>query len=147
MKPDAFWGELSTLRNDPDGEYSFRNLSTVALQILSLPHFEADSERIISKINLIKTKTRNKLMVRTVNGLVLANQKVKSSGGSSKFKPSRDMLSRITSSSLYGYKKKTTLEQTKWSASTSSAEFADTTRELIDGGLLIDEMDDVITFR
>ena len=102
----VFWGKMLNLKNDGE-EYLFRNLSQVVLNVLSLPQFNADSERLFSKINLMKTKIRNKLIVPTARGLLLASQRVKYSGGCPNFTPSKDMLSRMTSTTLYGEKRKT----------------------------------------
>ncbi|KAL1492463.1 hypothetical protein ABEB36_010715 [Hypothenemus hampei] len=59
---DAFWTALSS-ENSP-----FINLSNFALSVLSIPHSNAECERVFSKVNLLKTKTRNKLSTTTVNG-------------------------------------------------------------------------------
>ena len=85
----------------------FRNLSQVVLNVLSLPHSNADSVRLFLKINLMETKIKNKLIVPTARGLLLS-QRVKYSGGCPNFTPSKDMLSRMTSTTLYGEKRKTT---------------------------------------
>ncbi|CAD6214266.1 GSCOCG00011143001-RA-CDS, partial [Cotesia congregata] len=46
------------------------------LSTISLPLSNSDCERIFSKMNLIKSKTRNKLVIETVNGLLLSSQRV-----------------------------------------------------------------------
>lgn len=84
---DKFWANLE--KND-----DFKELAQFALNTLCIPHSNAQCERTFSKVNLIKTKTRNKLKVETVNGTLLAAQNVSSTGGCVKFKPTRDMLSR-----------------------------------------------------
>ena len=53
----------------------------------------------------MKTKIRNKLIVPTARGLLLASQRVKYSGGCPNFTPSKDRLARMTSTTLYGEKK------------------------------------------
>lgn len=41
---------------------------------MSLPHSNAASERVFSELNLIKTKTRNRLLHATCNSLLMAKQ-------------------------------------------------------------------------
>ncbi|KAE9523128.1 hypothetical protein AGLY_016469 [Aphis glycines] len=48
----------------------FINLSEFILTILSLPLLNCVFERLFSKVNLIKTKQRNKLMTDTLNSLI-----------------------------------------------------------------------------
>lgn len=100
LETDVFWGKLLTLKNDA-GIYVFENVAGCVLNILSLPHANADCERAFSKINRVKTKPRNRLLVPTVRGIVLASQHVGTHGGCPNFKPSSEMLSRMTKDSLY----------------------------------------------
>lgn len=55
-------------------QYVFQNLARFVLNILSLPHSNAACERLFSKVNLIKTKTRNRLVTDTINGTILASE-------------------------------------------------------------------------
>jgi hypothetical protein len=48
--------------------------------ICCLSHSSAEIERIFSKVNLIKTKLRNKLVTKTVEGLILAKDLLKVNG-------------------------------------------------------------------
>lgn len=76
MKNDEFWGNISDLKNLQD-EHEFKELGKFALDVLALPFSNASCERIFSKVNLIKTKLRNKLQTDTINGLILTSQHVK----------------------------------------------------------------------
>lgn len=102
LNPDKFWGAVQTIK-DSDGEQKFGTISKFALYCLSLPHSNADCERCFSNINRIKTKDRNKLKVRTVRNILLAKQSVTTNPANSciSFKPSRTMLRRMTTDSLY----------------------------------------------
>lgn len=51
------------LKND-EGHKLFQNVSNFVLNVLSLPHANADCERIFSSINAAKTKSRNKLKIK-----------------------------------------------------------------------------------
>ncbi|KAL1488689.1 hypothetical protein ABEB36_014488 [Hypothenemus hampei] len=73
---DVFWHNLYHSDNDGQTYYRFKNLAKFALDAISLPHSNAECERIFSTVNLIKTKTRNKLVTPTVNGLLLASQRI-----------------------------------------------------------------------
>lgn len=85
--------------------YEFTELCDFVLAVLSLPHANADCERIFSSINGLKTKIRSKLITDTVSGVLHTKQCI-TSGRESKqnctnFEPTSDMLSRMTSKSLY----------------------------------------------
>lgn len=74
---DMFWLDLHSYV-DNNGEKHFFNVSEFVLNILSLPQSNCVCERLFSKVNLIKTKLRNKLMTRTINGLIYTSECVKS---------------------------------------------------------------------
>lgn len=84
--PEHFFKELSTL-TDEFGDLYFTVLPLFALTILSLPTSNADVERIFSKVNLIKTKQRNKISTSTLTSLIIASEMVKSKGGCVNFEP------------------------------------------------------------
>ena len=86
-----FYQKLSLLLNEYD-EPQFKNLSTFALQILSLPVSNTDAERIFSKVNLIKTDIRNSLNTKSVEALILISEAVKEQAACFTFKPSDAML-------------------------------------------------------
>lgn len=92
---DTFWANMLDL--EVDGEYMFKNLSQYVLNLLCLPHSNADCERVFSKLNLIKTKTRNRLITNTINGTILASQYVCENGGAATFNPDKKLLKELTS--------------------------------------------------
>ncbi|XP_036234247.2 SCAN domain-containing protein 3 [Bactrocera oleae] len=106
---DSFWAKLMDCGEGDQG-MSFKNVSKFVLNVISLPHSNADSERIFSHINLIKTKTRNNMMVSTVNGILLAKQGVKSNVNCTTYEPSQSEYDRLNKSLMY--KRKTTSEST-----------------------------------
>jgi len=87
---DNFWIYLKS------HEQLFTNLSEFILTILSLPQSNCACERLFSKVNLIKTKLRNKLMTDTLNGLINSSECIKPYS-CYKFKPSKEMLNSMTS--------------------------------------------------
>lgn len=56
-EPDKFWTLIKELETG-----QFLDLAEFALAVLSLPHSNASCERVFSKINCIKTKSRNRLI-------------------------------------------------------------------------------------
>lgn len=98
----AFIGEQAAA----DGSQPFKELADFALDVLALPHSSCECERCFSKVNLNKTKLRNRLVTRTVNGILLASQCVKGGGGAHKFKVTDAMYSCMTVAKLYPPKKK-----------------------------------------
>ncbi|KAI5633181.1 hypothetical protein NE865_14133 [Phthorimaea operculella] len=97
-EPDKFWAQL--LKTD-----DFSELARFALSTLSLPHANADCERVFSKVNLIKTNLRNRLTVETVNGTLLAAESTKGpsrTGNCVKFEPSREISAILQSFVLEG---------------------------------------------
>ncbi len=65
----SFWAEVHSQRN-ASGERSFENISKLALSLLSLPFSNASVERTFSQMNAVKTKLRNRLLVKTTNAIL-----------------------------------------------------------------------------
>ncbi|XP_071567430.1 protein FAM200A-like [Temnothorax nylanderi] len=108
---DKFWNKILDNKNAA-GKSEFHELATFALDILCLPHSNADCERIFSRVNLMKTKFRNKLKIETVNGSLLATECVKRSQGENSrgcaaatFQPTDKMLQKMTANVLYPKKR------------------------------------------
>lgn len=73
---EKFWGEiLSTKRCD--GSFAFPILRDFIPSLLCLPHSSATVERFFSVWNYNKTKVRNRLATRTLNGILSAKEYVK----------------------------------------------------------------------
>lgn len=68
MNIEDFWHKVSSIKG-PDDKYMFENIAKVAQLCLSLPHSNADVERLFSKVTNIKTYHRNKLRTETVAAL------------------------------------------------------------------------------
>lgn len=102
---DKFWVKLLHYKNAL-GEFEYKNIAQFVISLLCIPHANADCERIFSKINLIKTKQRNRLVTNTINGTLLASQAVKYSGNCIKFEPSQAMIQR-NNINMYDHKKHT----------------------------------------
>lgn len=92
--PETFFNEISTL-TDEFGNVYFNELPKFALTVLSLPTSNVDVERIFSKVNLIKTKQRNKLSTSTLTSLIIVSEMVQSKGGCVHFEPSETLLNSV----------------------------------------------------
>ncbi|KAK3921778.1 Teichoic acid glycerol-phosphate primase [Frankliniella fusca] len=99
---DQFWHVMLTA-TDECGELLLKIMPRFALNVLSLPHSNAECERIFSKVNRIKTPLRNRLVVPTVLGCMLASQSVRRGGSCcTSFRPDVDLKSRYTARTIYG---------------------------------------------
>lgn len=65
----AFWDEVNKYK-DASGSNPFTELATFVLSMLILPYSNAQVERIFSQLNLVKTKTRNKMSIEMVNAIL-----------------------------------------------------------------------------
>jgi len=77
LSVEDFWIKPKTY--EKDGEYPFKDVSNFFLIVLSLPQSNVSPERIFSNINLIKTKQRNCLNTKTLNGILSAKELTKKS--------------------------------------------------------------------
>lgn len=61
FRPDILWAFLSTMKFSITGQLRFKHLSRVAILVLTLPHSNADEERVFSFIKQNKTDFRDSL--------------------------------------------------------------------------------------
>lgn len=66
---EKFWVEVSNYK-DAAGVNSFQDICHMALSVLSLPHSNAEVERLFSQINIVKNKLRNRLTSKTVSAVL-----------------------------------------------------------------------------
>ncbi|CAK1585546.1 unnamed protein product [Parnassius mnemosyne] len=71
-----FWIKVLQYKNAV-GENPFSLISQLAITILILPHSNAEVERVFSSMNIIKTKQRNRLSLKTINALILLRDQLK----------------------------------------------------------------------
>jgi len=95
-KPDKFCILIKKLESE-----QFKELATFALSVMSLPHSNACCERIFSKVNRIKTKSRNKLITETISATIMTSESIKKNGYCYNFQPPKEMFSYMTSANLY----------------------------------------------
>ncbi|EFA11723.1 hypothetical protein TcasGA2_TC001388 [Tribolium castaneum] len=65
-----FWGEVMRYK-DASGENPFQDLVGLAVRLLILPHSNADVERVFSNMNIVKSKLRNKMSLKTLHNILL----------------------------------------------------------------------------
>lgn len=73
------WLEIRALQ-DFSGKYLFENIAKLALIILTLPHSNAESERLFSIVTDVRTKKRNKIGADSLNSVCVIRTKFKSEG-------------------------------------------------------------------
>ena len=59
-RADILWAYINTMKS-PDGAFLFKRLAAVALLVLTLPHSNAEEERVFSMVTKNKTKFRPSL--------------------------------------------------------------------------------------
>lgn len=74
-----FWNEVMDYK-DAAGNNPFADLSQLAISLLSLPHSNAEIERVFSQMNIVKTKLRNRLSVKTLNAILYIRFGLKRAG-------------------------------------------------------------------
>ena len=65
----SFWTEVNERKNSA-GQKMFPNVSSLALALLTLPFSNASVERVFSQMNIVHSKLRNRLSVRSVEALL-----------------------------------------------------------------------------
>lgn len=89
---EDFWEKISSLKNSCK-QPMFPLLGKLVKHILCLPHSSAAAERIFSQLNLIKSKLRNRLAIKTCNALLLSRELIASSGKTcQEWEPDIDLL-------------------------------------------------------
>lgn len=68
MPPEEFWRKLSEIKNFDDTP-SFHNICKLVKLAMTLPHSNAETERVFSVVNDVKTKKRNKLGSEALNAV------------------------------------------------------------------------------
>lgn len=75
---EYFWKKINKICSG-SGEPLFNNVCRFVFDILCLPHSSAEVERVFSMVNIIKTKLRNRLHVKTVEAVLLSKDLLKAS--------------------------------------------------------------------
>lgn len=68
MDLDCMWSEIAKLKDFQD-QLCFQNISKLAYLVLSLPHSNAEAERIFSMVSDVKTRKRNRIGGENLNSI------------------------------------------------------------------------------
>ncbi|CAG4997779.1 unnamed protein product [Parnassius apollo] len=74
-----FWSEVHEYKDSADNN-PFSELASLTISILSLPHSNAEIERVFSQMNIVKTKLRNRMSLHTLNSILHIRYGLKRSG-------------------------------------------------------------------
>lgn len=77
--PDAFWDQVSKTKMFDD-KLVLPNIATLAKLVLTLPHSNAETERIFSMLSDMKTRKRNRLRPESVNAPLLVKSAITTRG-------------------------------------------------------------------
>ena len=88
--PVVFYQQLASL--EFDGQLLFKNLCIFAFRLLALPVSNADAERLFSKLNHLKTETRNRMSIATARALLHVKEFVKDQEACYLAQPTDEML-------------------------------------------------------
>ncbi|CAG9785479.1 unnamed protein product [Diatraea saccharalis] len=91
--PETYWAKVFSLKNSA-GHGMFLNLKYAISLLLVLPFSNASVERKFSVLKNLKTENRNRLQNDTVVALMATKDGITKKGGSLKFEPSNDMLTK-----------------------------------------------------
>ena len=87
---DVIWNHLKTVRNT-DGGFVFEKLAQVAILVLTLPHSNAEEERVFSLITKNKTKFRPNLKLNGTLSSILTI-KLANTEPCHKYEPTKEVL-------------------------------------------------------
>ena len=92
---DILWHHLSMMK-DPDGTHRFSRLAKIALLILSVPHSNAEEERIFSMVRKNKTSFRPSLDPKGTLSSILSI-KLANPLPAHQYEPSKEVLQKAKS--------------------------------------------------
>lgn len=99
-----FWSEVYNYI-DASGSKPFEELCKAALAALSLPHSNAEVERLFSQMSVVKSKLRNRLSLHTLNSILLVLYGLKLAGDTCyQHKLPNDILQQFGTTAAYSFK-------------------------------------------
>ncbi|KAI4813109.1 hypothetical protein KUCAC02_024457 [Chaenocephalus aceratus] len=100
----GFWVEVWKFRDTADNN-PFHELTMAAVSVLSLPHANAEVERLFSQMSVVKSKLRNRMSLQTLNSILYVRYGLKLSGDACyEHKLPDDVLQLFGTSSAYSFK-------------------------------------------
>ncbi|CAH2086584.1 unnamed protein product [Euphydryas editha] len=102
-----FWAEVNQYKNAAD-ENPFKELCDLALTVISLPHSNAEIERIFSAMNNTKTKLRNRMNLKSINSVLMIKYSLRRINKSCyDYEIPIDVLKNIGTNKAYSFAKPT----------------------------------------
>lgn len=110
IDPVDFWIDVYNNTNSA-GNGRFKEISSFALSLFSMPFSNACVERVFSIMNFVKSKLRNRLICETVEAALTVRYGLKFLGiSAASFEPTKEMLRAFTSDMYNGDDDVTALE-------------------------------------
>lgn len=97
LNTSSFWIEVASYK-DAIGENPFEDLVNLAFKFLSLPHSNAEVERLFSQMNLIKTKLRNRMHINKLNDILTIKYGLRNGNN---YTLSKEVISKIGTMKTY----------------------------------------------
>lgn len=116
----TFWIEVCSYK-DACGINPYLDLCELAISVLSLPHSNAEVERLFSQMNIIKSKLRNRLNIRSVNAILAVRSGLRRLGKTcNTYDLPKETIKKI--GTMAAYESKTSEAGSSSSSTASSAE-------------------------
>ncbi|KAL4719405.1 hypothetical protein ACJJTC_015099, partial [Scirpophaga incertulas] len=116
-----FWAEVNQYKNAA-GNKPFQELCDLALTVISLPHSNAEIERIFSAMNMTKSKLRNRMSLKSLNSILMIKYSLKRTNKTCyNYEIPFDVLKNIGTNKAYSFAKCTSQPQASTSGIDSSS--------------------------
>ncbi|XP_018397609.1 PREDICTED: uncharacterized protein LOC108775676 [Cyphomyrmex costatus] len=97
----TFWPKVYKFKN-AGGNFVFKELATYVLTLLSLPTSNAVVERVFSIMNAVKTKTRNRILIKILDSIIRIRINLYAHGiCCNNFVVTKSMLADFNSKTIY----------------------------------------------
>lgn len=118
-----FWIEVYSYK-DASGINHYFDLCELAISVLSLPHSNAEVERLFSQMNIVKSKLRNRLHISSVNAILAVRSSLRRLEKTcNTYDLPKEIIKQIGTMATYGSK------ETETGPSTSAASVSEETDE------------------
>lgn len=98
LRVEEFWRQLGKIKTFND-ELEYSNITLLARLCMTLPHSNAETERVFSVVSSVKTKNRNKMGNVALNGVSVV--RFSSNNCCQSFKVADDHIKLMNSKNLY----------------------------------------------
>lgn len=99
LSAEEFWSQLGQIKNFQD-KFEYKHVAELAKWCMSLPHSNAETERVFSVVNDVKSKKRNKLGSESLDAV--AKIRFSSKTCCQKFSVTDKHIALMNAKQLYG---------------------------------------------